>query len=201
MPLLNIFGKTGNHERKIIDLESDSYKHVAKALPTTEKNNVITFLHNTPEKKTAKKIIKEGFRFAEDLAYTTDCIKTPSDDVLYRWNMERNPYGRYTVVIQIDENLYKSLLENPKLSEKGLFPEHALSKDRYFEDEENDDWMYRLSNKFVRGVVDRKTGKFYRNRKFNPSYFDGETMERNVDRWDLKTERLTPREYTFDTAV
>lgn len=46
------------------------------------------------------------------------------------------------------------------------------AKDRYYDEDEYNDYVYTLNEKFVKGYVDRNTGKFYSNPNFNPSYFD-----------------------------
>ncbi|MBS0010097.1 MAG: hypothetical protein KFF49_01720 [Bacteroidales bacterium] len=130
-------------------------------------SDCILFLHNTRDEDTAKQIMNAGFRFEEQLTYSTDRIN-PLDTVEINYFLvERKEYGKYTVIIEIDKNLfrkYNSMAENEKLHFEELLSvtPPVLS--------DNEEYIYTLANSYVKGYLDITSGKFYSNKDFNPSW-------------------------------
>ena len=88
-------------------------------------SDCILFLHNTRDEDTASQIINEGFRFEEQLTYSTDRIN-PLDTVEINYFLvERKEYGKYTVIIEIDKSLFRKY--NSMAEKEGLHFEELLS--------------------------------------------------------------------------
>lgn len=129
-------------------------------------SDVITFLHNTKTKETAKEILLEGFQFQSHLDYTTDVVSAKDPVTIKYFTIVRQAYGNYTMVIQISKQIiedYSVLLDN--LAHH--FSE-VLTVKPPFEGPE-DDLIYCLAPNFVKGYVDAITGIFHANPNFNPS--------------------------------
>ncbi len=185
MNILSVFRSDERNSQIDVVTQTGGYRSVMDAL--NGKGNMRTFLHNTNDQDAANSIINNGFRFAERLGYTTDIISGSDNIDLHNWDKDRNYYGPYTVIIQVDDGVYERLVSDESISKRGLDPEHVLSKDRYYDDDEYEDYVYTLNEKFVKGYVDRNTGKFYSNPNFNPSYFDDAMIEGKSD-WNPNKE-------------
>lgn len=132
-----------------------------------EDKNCVVFLHNTRNEETASQILREGFRFENQITYSTDRINHNDKVEINYFLVERKEYGKYTVIIEIEKNLFN---EFNKLSDKS---------DIHFEDiitvekpvlSDNDEYVYTLSHHYIKGYLDIRTGKFIDNKDFNPSY-------------------------------
>lgn len=127
----------------------------------------ILFLHNTKIEETARKIQTEGFSFEEQLAYSTDRVN-PKDSVEINYFMvERKEYGIFTIIIQIDKELFKKynyLAESADIHFEELFTikEPVLS--------DNDEYVYLLSPHYIKGYFNNKTGELISNPLFDPRF-------------------------------
>jgi hypothetical protein len=112
-------------------------------------------------------IMTEGFRFEEQLTYSTDRVN-PRDPVeISYFLVERKEYGSYTMIIEINKDIFKK------------FNYLADSADLHFEDlisietpvlSDNDEFVYKLSPRYIKGFFNNKTGNLILNPDFNPSY-------------------------------
>jgi hypothetical protein len=127
----------------------------------------MVFLHNTRDEDTANKIIKEGYRFEEQLSYSCDRVN-PDDTVEINYFLvERKEYGKFTIIIEIDKHLFRK------------YSSLADHSDIHFEDiisialpvlGDNDEYIYTLAPQYIKGYLDIVSGKFRKNRIFNPAY-------------------------------
>ena len=132
-----------------------------------EDNNCIIFLHNTRKESTAEQILRKGFRFEDQIAYSTDRIN-PYDTVEINYFLvERKEYGKYTVIIEIEKELFTEI---NRLSDKSnIIFEDLLTVERPVLSD-NDEFIYTLSHHYIKGYLDNHTGKFVENKEFNPSF-------------------------------
>ncbi len=147
--------------------ENKDSEFLNKLISVIETNtDVITFLHNTKNKETAEKIIKDGFEFQSHLDYTTDVV-SPKDPVTIKYfTIVRQAYGSFTMIIQISKHIiedYSQHLDN--LAHH--FSEILSIKPPYLGPEE--DYIYCLAPHFIKGYIDAATAVFYPNPDFNPS--------------------------------
>jgi hypothetical protein len=149
------------------------------------RNGIKNYLHNTPEMGIPEKINEGGFEFKEALSKTADEINGDWEAALPWWDVQRGRYGIFTVVIQIDRGAYSRAGKNAV----HLLPEHALSKGRCW-DGEDDEWIYTLHPKYIKGYFDRKNDKGTANPMFDPHFFDEEVAERNIRIWDQEEGRM-----------
>jgi len=185
MKIANLFRKNKAGETVSPENSVNGYRSVLKILSEDDDlESKTTFLHNIPDLDTAKRILNEGFEFMSDMANTADNINKADEVSLAYWESMRKPYGDYTLIIQIGNDVYTTLLNDNELILRQLKPEHILSKDRRY-DEDESDYVYRLNEKFVKGYIDRKKGEFYRNPNFDPSYFDESMKDKD---WNIASE-------------
>jgi len=129
--------------------------------------NRVVFLHNTREEKTAREIVSRGFQFEEQLAYSTDQVNQKDPVEINYFLVHRKEYGKYTVIIEIDKDLFKK------------YSSMAEKSDLHFEElltvtppvlSDNDEYIYTLSYYYIKGYCDNTSGKFVENKDFNPGY-------------------------------
>lgn len=137
----------------------------------------ILFLHITNHLETAKAIMEQGFRFESQLTYSTDRVNAGDPVEINYFLVERKEYGDYTIIIQIDKSLfgqYSRLAEAAKLHFEEIF---TISVPVI---SDNDEYIYTLSPRYIRGVFNKKTGEMIENPDFNPSYNAPEYLENYV---------------------
>ena len=133
--------------------KNNDYTELWDFIIETGKGN-ITYLHTTKTKENCESIMNNGLEFY-DIHKTTDEISTIDDvEMVYKIKI-REYYGNYIVIIQIDRSI-----PTPKYTE--------LTVKEPFVDEENDEIMYTLPPKFVKGYFNKQTGEIVKNPKFNP---------------------------------
>jgi hypothetical protein len=145
--------------------ETDSY--VLKIIEIIGPNNqLVTFLHNTPDENNAQMIMKEGFKFHSHLDYTTDVVSAKDEVTITYFNLVRGAYGNFTLIIQIDKKLiekYSNLLYDHHYHFSEVL---TIGNPQQTEDGE---WIYNLAPIFIKGYFDSKSGKFTANPLFDPS--------------------------------
>ena len=131
-------------------------------------NDDYIYSHYTESKAFAENIIKSGFEFFNSFDKTTDELKNDTVELNYS-HYRRKPYGDYIVIISISKKLYKYYSE--KISHKKeryiRIEEILCEKDTYYND---GDEVNTLSNKFVKGFVNYRTGEIIKNPDFNPDF-------------------------------
>ncbi len=148
-------------------------------------NDCVLFLHNTIDEETARQIISKGFQYEEQLTYSTDQIN-PKDSVeINYFFVERKEYGNYTVIIEIDKELYRKY--NQLVEKSDFHFEELLTITRPVLSD-NDEYIYTLSHHYIKGYLDNLTGRFIENMDFNPTYEPPVYME-NYERLMRRDER------------
>ena len=136
------------------------------SLLSGDQDNFI-FLHNTKNRESAESIMRNGFNFESQLAYSTDRVN-PRDTVeISYFLVERKDYGHHTIIIEINKALF---LRYTRLAE---------STNLHFEDiltvtipviSENDEYIYTLSHHYIKGIYNIKTGEMTHNADFDPMF-------------------------------
>lgn len=137
--------------QKFIGFSSDLYK----------------YLHNTQCKEIARTIIREGLEFERYLENTTDLILSVDLVRLKYFNYVRGSYGNYTVVVEISKSLeekYSQILDGTGHH----FTEVLIKKIPCMGS--NDELVYTLCERFVKGYFNQENGENKLNPKFNPYY-------------------------------
>lgn len=129
--------------------------------------NMSKFIHQTPTKELAERIINEGLGFENHLMHTTDQISGFDLVELNYFLMIRRNYGQFTIVIVIADELIEELIQIIK--DSNIHFSEILSKTppRYNTD---DTPVYLLPEQFIKGYFNQKTLEKTFNPKFNPHY-------------------------------
>ncbi len=141
----------------------------------------ICFTHRTNSEQIAKKIMEEGFEFAEAIQSTTDILVNDEVVLKYYHNLRRN-YGEYNVIICIANEIYDYYLAQLKASPRGkLFTvEEILTEKKPRYDEERDQTIFLLPKQFIKGFFNEETAKITINPNFNPTY-NSEKFNENLN--------------------
>ena len=127
------------------------------------------FLHYTQEKAIADKVCKEGFQFRYSFYKTAYKITQDRLDLIYKHNRSKY-FGKNVLIISISIEIYDYYSEElKKISPPEAFVEQMLTEVPPFHDE-NNDVVYVLSNKFVKGYFNYETGEITSNPEFNPNF-------------------------------
>ena len=140
----------------------------------------ILLLHYTQEKTIADKILKEGFQFRYSFHKTAYKITRDRLDLIYKHSRSKY-FGKNVLILSISDeinNYYSEELK--KISPPEAFFEQILTEVPPFHDE-NNDVVYALSNKFVKGYFNYETGEITGNPEFNPNY-DCDIFRKNLAR-------------------
>jgi hypothetical protein len=125
------------------------------------------FLHNTKDEPVAVTIMEEGFLFENQLPHSTDLVN-PLDPVeVTYFLLQRREYGPFTIVIAIDRILFDQLTS--LALENKINIEDLLSIDQPYYGE-NEELIYRISNRYILGYFNNITTDFQQNPAWNPSY-------------------------------
>lgn len=138
------------------------------------------FLHYTKDKTVADKVLKEGFQFRYSFHKTASKITQDRLALIYKHNRSKY-FGNYVLILSISTKIYNYYSEElRKISPPEAFVEQLLTEVLPFHDE-NNDVVYALSNKFIKGYFNHETGEITNNPEFNPN-FDCDVFRRNLDR-------------------
>lgn len=154
--------KTGE---RLKDLLSDNHKS-------------IVLLHNTDSLIKAKNILNNGFKFENQLTYSTDRVN-PLDAVEINYFLvERKEYGDFTIIIEINKKIieqYSALAESANITIEEILTieEPVLS--------ENDEYVYNISNYYIKAIFNNKTSEVHINPVFD-SMFDSPGYLENYNR-------------------
>jgi len=143
-----------------------------------EEKSQFIFLHYTMEESVAKKILQEGFQFRYSFYKTADKIRKDELDLIYRHNRNKH-YGKFVIVISISKKIYQQYEVACNQSKEPNRPvEQLLTESIPFLDE-NQDKVFTLSKKFIKGYINYVTGTIMNNPDFYPDY-DSEIFKRNL---------------------
>jgi hypothetical protein len=132
-------------------------------------NEIKLFLHYTPTEDIAKKILIEGFKFANSFYKTAEHIYNDKLYLIQRHH-EHKQFGDYVIVICISKDLFKDYNEKlNKLNAKDITVEQILFENPPYIDD-NNDLIYTLPHQFVKGFFNFREGTIVENKDFNFSY-------------------------------
>ena len=138
------------------------------------------FMHYTQEESIANKIIKEGFRFTYSFYKTADVFSEDKLDLIYKHNRNRY-YGKFVVIISISNKIYDYYSEGLKETQSpGVVVEQILTEMPPFLNED-EDVVFTLSNKFLKGFFNYETEQIVPNPEYNPD-FNTDVFERNLNK-------------------
>ncbi|MDX2413938.1 MAG: hypothetical protein QNK33_01990 [Bacteroidales bacterium] len=127
----------------------------------------IVLLHNTDTLSKAKGILINGFKFENQLTYSTDRVNPRDIIEINYFLVERKEYGDYTIIIEINKeilNQYSRLAETSDLT----FEEIISTEKPELSD--NDEFVYTLSHYYIKGIFNNKTGEMLVNPVFDAAY-------------------------------
>jgi hypothetical protein len=132
-------------------------------------NDSSTYIHYTLDEEIARKIMSEGFRFVESFHKTALPVSNDKLDLLIKHNNKKY-YGDYVIVICIANEIvkhYSSELERSGINNYSF--ENVLTENPP-EKNENSDTVFLLSEHFVKGYINYRSGEIVQNPSFNPGY-------------------------------
>jgi hypothetical protein len=141
--------------------------------------NMRSYIHYTKNESDARSILENGFRFADSFYKTALPVTKDKLDLKMKHN-SRKLFGDYIIVICISAdvaNYYAYELEKAgikNVSYENILTETLPSKD------DNSDLIYQLSEQFIKGYVNHRTGVIVKNPGFDPLY-DSPNFLRNID--------------------
>lgn len=143
-------------------------------------NDSKIFVHYTKEENVAKKIMADGFIFVDSFEKTVEQVINDSVDLTYKHNI-RKYYGKYIIVICISNDIYNRYDHELKERDKSnVQVEQVLTEiPSCFND--NQDEVFTLSKRFIKGYVNYETGEVRFNPIFNP-YFSSPAFDNNLSR-------------------
>ena len=149
-----------------------------KLLEHSSKERFLYFLHHTASDTIAQKIMKEGFRYYDSFYKTTDEII--KDDVyLNYWFQMRRAYGSVAVVITIAEDVLDKVNKYLRKENLNLVDNFAVLSNQLPEKFE-DDYLYTLSNRYIRGYYDIHQNQIVLNPDFDAHFFS-ESFYKNIE--------------------
>ena len=134
----------------------------------------IVLLHNTDTISKAKGILRNGFKFENQLTYSTDRVNPRDLIEINYFLVERKEYGDFTIIIEINKeilNQYSRLAETSDLTF-----EEILSTEKP-ELSDNDEFVYTLSHYYIKGIFNNKTGEMLVNPVFDAAYDSPDYLE------------------------
>ncbi len=134
-----------------------------------DEQEVNLFLHYTPSKEIADKILSEGFQFVNSFYKTAEYIYNDELYLVHRHH-EHKQFGDFVIVICIAKKTYKYYtqeLNNLKI--KNISVEQLLTESAPYIDE-NSEEVYILPKQFVKGYFNYTNAIIVRNSSFNSNY-------------------------------
>jgi hypothetical protein len=145
------------------------------------------YIHYTKDKNDAQNILKDGFRFEETFYKTALPVSGDRLDLLIKHN-GRKSFGDFIIILCLSDkiiNHYAAEMDRNGL--RSFSVENVLTENTPFRDD-NSELVYVLSPRFVKGIINNRTGEITRNPFFNPKY-DSPNFEKNIEM--LKTGEIT----------
>ncbi|MFC2137544.1 hypothetical protein ACFLTE_05150 [Bacteroidota bacterium] len=142
----------------------------------------ICFSHRTNSEEIARKIMEEGFEFAEAIQSTTDFLVNDEVVLKYYYNLRRN-YGEYNIIICIANEVYDYYLGQLKNSPNGKMytVEELLTEREPRYDEERDQTIFLLPKQFIKGFYNEETAEITKNPDFDPNY-NSDKFKENLEK-------------------
>jgi len=137
------------------------------------------YMHYTMEEADAKNILANGFRFVDSFYKTALPVTKDNLDLKIKHD-SRKFFGDYLIIICISNdivNYYSMEMEKTGIknhSFENILTELPPSRN------ENSDLTYQLSNKFIKGYINHKTGEIVKNPEFDP-LFNAPAFKKNLE--------------------
>lgn len=141
-----------------------------------DENQIKLYLHYTPSRKIAEKILEEGFKFVNSFYKTAEYIYNDKLYLLQRHH-EHKQFGDYVIVICISKEIFNKYSE--KINQLNL-PDLAVEQILVEGDpvlDENNDLIYTLSKQFIKGYFNFREGYIIKNEDFNFNYDSDKFVE------------------------
>jgi len=138
-----------------------------------------TYMHYTMDEADAKNILANGFRFVDSFYKTALPVTKDNLDLKIKHD-SRKFFGDFLVIICISidiVNFYSKEMEKAGIknhSFENILTELPPSKN------ENSDLTYQLSNKFIKGYINHKTGEIIKNPEFDP-WYNAPAFKKNLE--------------------
>ncbi len=128
-----------------------------------------TYMHYTMEESDAKNILSDGFRFVESFYKTALPVTKDNLDLKIKHD-SRKFFGDYLIIICISNDIVNYYSQEMKKSGIKNHSFENILTEQPPTGNENSDLVFQLSNKFIRGYVNHKTGEIVKNPEFDPWY-------------------------------
>ncbi|HPT22550.1 MAG TPA: hypothetical protein PLR88_11440 [Bacteroidales bacterium] len=141
--------------------------------------NLKIYIHYTRDEANARKILYEGFMFADSFYKTALPVTKDKLDLTIKHN-SRKLYGDYLIVICISNdvaNFYSMELE--KTGIKNYVFENILTETPPSLDD-NSDLVYKLPHQFIKGYINHRTGEIVKNQDFD-AWYNSPSFMKNIE--------------------
>jgi len=136
------------------------------------------FMHYTQEVSIANRIMTEGFRFTYSFYKTADVFSEDKLDLIYKHNRNKY-YGKFVIIISISDKIYDYYSDGLKETQSpGVVVEQILTETPPFLNED-EDVVFTLSNKFLKGYFNYETEQIVSNPEYKPD-FNTDLFEQNL---------------------
>jgi hypothetical protein len=143
------------------------------------KKDLKIYIHYTKEEHVARKILNEGFRYADSFYKTALSVTGDKLDLLIKHNNRRS-FGNYLMILCLSDRIVDHYTaELDKYGLKGVAVENILTETAPSRNE-NSDTVFLLPNRYVKGFINHQTGEISVNPDFNPSY-DSPAFTHNIE--------------------
>ncbi len=127
------------------------------------------YIHYTKEKDVAKRILNDGFLYADSFYKTALPVTNDKLDLLIKHN-SRKSFGEYLIILCLSDKIFDHYLaELDRNGLNGVAVENILTEAETSRNE-NGDSVYLLPNRFVKGFINHQTGEVTVNPEFDPLY-------------------------------
>ena len=143
------------------------------------KQDTKIYIHYTKEEAVAKRILDDGFLYADSFYKTALPVTNDKLDLLIKHNT-RKSFGNYLMIICLSDKIidhYSAELDKYGLN--GVVVENILTESDTSINE-NGDIVYLLPNRFIKGFINHQTGEITANPSFDPTY-DSPVFIKNLE--------------------
>jgi hypothetical protein len=106
------------------------------------------FIHHTNDIEIARKIISEGFLYAESFYKSTEELTSNEIDIIYKMQLYKY-YGNYVIVICIPNLLFQQTKKEDINWDNDILEEIGVSESYC-----QNDFNYKLPSKYIKGYID-----------------------------------------------
>ncbi len=143
------------------------------------KQDTKIYIHYTKEEAVAKRILNDGFLYADSFYKTALPVTNDKLDLLIKHNT-RKSFGNYLMIICLSDKIIERYsAELDKYGLNGVVVENILTESDTSINE-NGDIVYLLPNRFIKGFINHQTGEITSNPSFDPTY-DSPVFTKNIE--------------------